>query len=362
MPRRYLYPFGLLALFFAIIVPGSARANMANPYQSGDLVGEPAGELKSVAIERETLTIDARPLAIDAPVAISATYHLRNDGSQTTLDLLFVAPGLAKAGRPQVSLDGQSVPSRIGTGLNLPRSWRPPPTTPALDGSEPLSYQARSNGGILFSVALATGRHEVRVQYGATASAYSRDSPVRYWQLGYILAPARNWASFGQLAVEVDLPPNWSAATQPSLARNGDTLTGQFNGVPSDALALTFQAPVVSASRPDWTVIGFIIGFVAAVATGLLTGRWLGWHRRSGWWALIPAVGIAIGWTLLIGVATAMGTPVRSAPAGQEAWTYGYGRGYEMIGQVLIAAPAGFGVTMLGSLFGRRSIRSGARG
>ena len=143
---------GTLLVVLAIVVgsPGLAAANMANPVMAGDPVGEPSGELKQVAIERETLDLDLRPLSDDQPTRISATYAVRNDGPAASLDLLFIAPGLAARSPSDfgVWLDDASVPATIAPNLTLPSSWRPPATTPGLDGKGSLSYLTRSDRGL----------------------------------------------------------------------------------------------------------------------------------------------------------------------------------------------------------------------
>src|SRR5262245_25314373 len=75
-------------------LPTVSLANMAPQYR-GDLVGEPSG-VKAVAITREDLTIDLRPLAHLRPVQVRAVYHLYNSGPKRRLHLLFVtgAPGV----------------------------------------------------------------------------------------------------------------------------------------------------------------------------------------------------------------------------------------------------------------------------
>jgi hypothetical protein len=86
----------LMAILLAALSPTAALANMANPVQPGALLAEPSAELADVAIEGETLTFDARPLATSKNVTVEAIYHLRNDGADGTVPIVFVA---AAAGR-----------------------------------------------------------------------------------------------------------------------------------------------------------------------------------------------------------------------------------------------------------------------
>src|SRR5262245_22733097 len=119
----------LIALVGGCLLPSVARANMANPHQPGDPLGEPYGGLEAVTILRETLSIDLRPLLTDSPAIVDATYRLRNDGPARSLDLQFVAASLA-GGEATATLDGAPVPSRRSAAA-VPQSWRAPQTTPA---------------------------------------------------------------------------------------------------------------------------------------------------------------------------------------------------------------------------------------
>jgi hypothetical protein len=206
----------LTLLIVALGLPDQAAANMANPVQPGDLVGEPSAALQSIAIVQERLNLDLRPLLTDQPVHIAATYQVQNGGTATTLPLEFVATGLT-TGATTVQLDGQPITALALAAPPLPASWQAPATTPAIGAGPPLHYQARRDGVLTFQLRLLPGPHTITVGYPARASAYSDDRPTRYWQLGYVLAPARQWASFGQLDVTVELPSGWSSASQPPL-------------------------------------------------------------------------------------------------------------------------------------------------
>ena len=338
--------------------PAAALANMANPWQPGDPLGEPTGALRAIAIEREDLAIDLRPLAAGEPARVTATYRVRNDGTAQQLSLLFIAAALAEevSGSPTVWLDGVTVPSQSAAPAVLPKTWQPPERTPALDGGEGLRYQVeeRDNRALEFSIALPSGQHDIRVSYLARATAYSGDSPVRYWQLGYVLAPARDWASFGDLDVRVELPPGWSAASEPSLSREGDVLTGAFDGVPADAMALTAQAPVPFLI--DLLPVAWLGGLLICVTVGVLAGRWLGRRRRRSAWALVP--GFLLGCAWMAGVIVAATTTYLGVVSeGQRAWTYGYGQ--TMLG--LLSSPfalaGGLIFTQLAAALANRAVR-----
>jgi hypothetical protein len=302
-------------------LPAVALANMANPVMPGTLLAEPAAELADIAIESEQLVLDARPLLRSRDVLVEATYHLRNDGAARTVPLVFVAAAMGK-GDSGVWLDGADVRHAAEGSSGLPASWERPRTTPGLGDHAPLNYQANSTGAIRFALPLEPGRHDVKVRYTAQATAYSGDAPARYWQVGYVLAPARAWGGFGGLDVAVELPSGWHAAADPPLARQGDRLVGTFQGVPADALGLTLQAPV--SGPTDLTPLGWLVGLAASVGVGVLAGRWLGRRRRSPLWALPLAVVVGVLWMVAVIVIGSL-TPV-AVPPEQVAWTYGYGR------------------------------------
>jgi hypothetical protein len=246
---------------------------------------------------------------------------VRNDAAARRLDLVFVAPGMDD-GDVQVTLDGQPVASRFEASPeeSLPPSWRAPESTPSLGPTQPLRYEARSSGTLHFALQLPPDRHTINVRYAAQASAYSGDAPTRYWQLGYVLAPARDWASFGALDVAVSVPAGWLAAANLPLERRGDVLSGQFDGIPSDTLAVTTRLPAGAAADP---LLVFVLAALLVVGISVWTGRWLAQRRWSLWLSVPFALVLATCWTLWQFAFAAAGSNV---PEHQVAWTEAYGR------------------------------------
>lgn len=78
-------------------------ANVGPGSTGGHLVGEPVG-IEAVAITREMLAIDLRPLADDRMAQVEVVYQLQNEGESQDLDLLF-AVGAAGIAGFQVWLD-----------------------------------------------------------------------------------------------------------------------------------------------------------------------------------------------------------------------------------------------------------------
>ena len=292
-----------IALFLLAIPRATAWANMAAPpdpqtVHAGSSVGDPMGGLRDVVVERETLRFDLRPLAEGKPVLVEAAYRVRNDGAARALDLLFVADGLAR-GATRVTVDGRAVASRQGVAGALPPSWRPPATTPAFDSAgATLPYQSRREGTLAFNVQLPAGRHEIRVRYPADATAYSVNDLTPVWQLGYVLAPARDWGGFGEIDVRVEAPHGWRVRTEPALRREGDALVGAWNGLPADAISISAQKPEPSSS-PWYLVWGLMTmgGLVGIGWIGWKVGASLGRKGKSIAWALPAAAVLSIVWT-----------------------------------------------------------------
>lgn len=321
----------LIAVVWAVslVLPVAASANMASPVQPGDVLGEPAGDLAGIAIEHEDLRIDLRPLAQGRPAVIDATYRIRNDGPGREVELVFVATSLT-AGVASVKLDGQPldfqanyVPAGRNPDTEIGAPWPPPSTTPGVRGGRDLRYSATIRGQLLFTPTIEPGQHEIAVHYAAGATAYSGDSPVRYWQLGYVLSPARRWASFGTLDVAVQLPTGWVAATAPALDRVDDELRGAFDGIPADALAITAQAPLPPEGLPGWLVIVALLGVGGLL--GWLGGGLLGRRGRGARWLLPISLAYGIGAVVIAGATGAFAQSQSGIPDSQRAWTYGYG-------------------------------------
>jgi hypothetical protein len=353
-----------------LAAPAVARANVGPPASGGHVVAEPV-DVEGVAITRETLAIDLRPLATNGLAQVEAVYHLQNQGPEKKLDLLF-ASGSASVADFQVWLGSQPVPSVPANDTELPPSWKAPSGTPGFPGDGELDYLrhgSRRVTPVAFTVTIPPGRHDLRVRYAAEAATHLDGYPTVYRQFAYVLAPAKSWAGFGGLDVTIHLPANWRAACTPALAREGDTLTGSFADLPTDAIALTLQAPEGWAYRPlagaSLGLLG-LAGFGGAVVCwkgGRASGRHAaisaeahsGWLSRHAW---PKSVGLGAAWGLAVlgtGLFATFG-PDWVLPTGQASH-YGYGQAFAMIGVVLLsilAVPVGFGIAQLTAVVVRR--------
>ncbi len=234
-----------------LILPSMAWANIG-PRWVGDRTAEPLG-LKSVAILREKLTIDLRPLAAVQPVEVEAIYHLNNSGSTKRLDLLFIT-GVTGVTDFEVRLDGRLVESRPVPKKEqsrlldrFPKSWLLPDDLPGIDLEGSLSgvYQHVGDPILLtFVLELPSGRSTLSARYRARAYGDDERYPTVTWRFPYVLAPAREWESFGGLDVTVYLPQAWQSNSKPALEREGGVMRGSFTDLPADYLALAVRMPM----------------------------------------------------------------------------------------------------------------------
>jgi hypothetical protein len=122
------------------------------------------------------------------------------------------------------------------------------------------------------------------------------------WQLGYVLAPARDWGGFGGMEVRVEVPRGWRVQTEPALRPEGGALVGRWNGLPADAISISAQKPAPPAG--PWYLLWGVLTLVGLVAIGWL-GRWLGAalgrRGKSAWWALPVSVVLSFAWTIASG-------------------------------------------------------------
>jgi hypothetical protein len=336
---------------------------MANPAVSGDVLRETGGGVRALFIDQEKLEIDLRPLATpgDRPAAlVEAVYRVRNDGEMRRVELFFVAG--SAPGEASVTLDGAGIPIERVTipDSELPVTWRSPSATPPLLMSMPIPYRTRDIGEhFRFAVDLAPGGHDLRVTYPFEPSRYATNSPTVMWQLGYVLSPAKEWAGFGNLQLEVLLPPGWRAAAEPELKRKGDILYDSWKYLPGDFIGLTVQAPPPKLLESQWLVL--IGGPLVLIFFSLKAGRRF---RTQGKalvrfvpWALIS--GLVLALLLAAAIQFDHARLARAVP-GQVSWSYLYANTLLSIFLGLFVFAAGAAGAQLTAWFGSRSKLPGA--
>jgi hypothetical protein len=239
-----------------------------------------------VAIVKERLTIDLRSLVHENLVLMDITYELSNPGASKHLDLLFVS-GEVGVRDFEADLGGQSLRTRLlpldesrRLWKQMPKSWHPPEHSQEIEGER--AYYIFNDQPELVEVSLdpPTGQSTFHVRY-RTRACGTAERPTVTWQLPYVLAPAREWGSFRQLEISVDLPGGWEARSTPSLDRQGDTLRGSFTGLPADALLLAAGPPVPRAYY--WAVWLPMVLWGGLLVGGPLMCWWAGRHLRRAY-------------------------------------------------------------------------------
>lgn len=312
---------GIISTVAITLLVPKAIANITSPRTSGDLVGEPTGSLRSLTIIREMLSFDLRPLNKVGLAQIVATYEVRNQGQPTSVDLIFISPGI-KAG--SITVDGASVPSTAVKLLNLPPEWQPPKTVPGIREA-PFAQQPKNKytvnntlaSGLHFAATLPEGEHQLQVSYDMHPSTYD-DALYRDYQIAYILAPARSWAAFKVLEVSVKLPAGWKIATSLPMKRTDDTLRAIFKDIPADSLAITTRPPLEPSTFGSLILLevgGAIVGLMSSQWLAEVVGRMvsrLGWGKRKvfvlavgmmplggGLFCVIALIGERLAWSFL---------------------------------------------------------------
>jgi hypothetical protein len=216
MPTLAVRGLRLVGLLAVLTVGGAGGwplavfADAAPPWEPGDAIGEPTGAVAHVAITHEDLAFDLRALADANPVQVRATYQLRNDAAPTSASLVFLADhALTGASRFAVTFDGAAVAATPTTLTQLPNAWKPPTSTPSLIDGADVPYDTKPGTAFQFTAFIPPGPHRLSVAYTVLPGRYSWAGSTTLWQVAYVLAPARQWASFGDLSVRAQLPPGW---------------------------------------------------------------------------------------------------------------------------------------------------------
>ncbi len=336
MPGSTTKPLAALAHFggvlLALLLPATAGANIGMRWW-GDPVGEPRG-LRQVAIVREELAIDLRPLAAAQPVRVEATYRLYNNGPPRRLDLVFVS-GAPDVSEFEVRLGGRVLESREvpREQVGRPESWKQPESVRGIEGKPVYLMYENSSPLVAFTVDLPSGASTLTARYRARAAGTDERSVAATWVFAYVLSPAREWGSFGDLEVTAYLPDGWQHASATPLEREGDVLRGRFTGLPADSLAVAVRAPV--GPEFQWAIYRSVGLFALAVVAGgafcWLAGRWQGRFfarksrpdlagpGRSRWPIAVLAGVVALLWGAIIGGAYDLAVQgVFAALKGQE--------------------------------------------
>jgi hypothetical protein len=126
------------------------------------------------------------------------------------------------------------------------------------------------------------------VDYAVLPGRFSVPNYTTIWQVAYVLAPARQWESFGDLSVSVALPAGWRARSIPDLTRQGDSLRAHFVGLPANAMTISASYPLDAhvASVTDWLLTQWPLFLALLLVTIALTLLWI--RTASGGWMFAP--------------------------------------------------------------------------
>jgi hypothetical protein len=310
---RRLGRLAVTAVIVAACWPLAALADAASPWTAGDAIGEPTGAVARVAITHEDLSFDLRPLADAGPVQVHMTYFVRNDAEATSAQLVFLADHAITDGSTfTVTFDDAPVAATATTLTVLPDAWKPPTTTPALDSASSIPYATTPGTAFRFTVLINPGTHRLSVAYSVRPGRMAAPQTTTTWQVAYILAPARQWASFGDLSVQAQLPVGWRARAIPALDRNQDTLAGHFVGVPADSMVISASFPFDAHLQPIpdwmWSHWPLFAGLLLLTTAGTAALSWPTGRR----WVLLPFGGLWAGPAAWVWMGTGYITPPAS--------------------------------------------------
>lgn len=279
----------VLAGLALILMPRVASTNTVSSWKSGELIGEPIGRFRQFAISSETLFFDLRPLEMLQQARVVASYRLRNNGRKAVIKrLLFIVPGSSRQSQRVLSADsvilnGEALSFKPTTLTTLPSQWKPPTTLPNIGAFKPGAQGEKARwssptsdsgyNAVIVWTSLQPGENQLQVKYALKPSEYHSNEIFPYYQIGYVLAPARLWGSFGQLSIKMALPTGWDVATSLSMRRMDDTLQATFKGIPADSLEITLRRPldVVKSSFLHYIEWFLKIGwFVSAIGGSVL--------------------------------------------------------------------------------------------
>lgn len=270
--KRLLYVATFLLVLLSLIIPKAVNANMSGKH-IGKSIGEPTGDFRNLGIVWEKLNFDLRALKDLGESTVTAIYQIRNDGEEIPVELLFVSPGIKNS---NVTLDGKAIVAETINNPKVPPTWRSPSRVPIANGDS-IRYFATesSNTALKFKPTIGKGEHQIQVKYVVEPSSYKYSISKNY-QVVYILAPAKDWAFFNRLDVEIKIPQNWKVVTSLPMKRTGNILKATFNKIPADNLTISTTPHLpryVSSIISVTPVVFYGGGLIAARYIGIATTR-----------------------------------------------------------------------------------------
>ncbi|MBL8823422.1 MAG: hypothetical protein JNJ77_12595 [Planctomycetia bacterium] len=249
-------------------------------YRKGTLNRELNG-VHDVIIIREKLTFDLQPLMQEKPIRVEAIYELLVTGEARTVKLVFIT-GSKQVDSVKCMLDNKLLFYTVEhmRDDNLPKRWKFPGYTPGFSSGELLDldpYGYKENEWIVFTVSLAKGRHTLAVGYDSVPfSRVKHLDPVRYWQIAYILSPAREWKAFQGLDLTVTVPAGWNFACTLPTQKDNNVYTAHFDSLPADTMAITTQYKMTAEQiHSDRIPHSIVIAVFALLVLFCLRCNWI---------------------------------------------------------------------------------------
>lgn len=287
---RWAYGLVLATLLLCIPAVAQAEPSMAVETTPGGSL-RPAGDT-TISVVSEHLLLDLT----QREGRVKATYQLHN-GTDQPVDLSVAVPmppWVLGEWKVAVTLDGRAYPIRSALGpvavyddeLALHAHWLDPFTGTAYwppKEAEPVRPQY-----LIFGVSFLPGqRRELSIEYwqfpGEDYSLLLK--PVR--RFDHLLQPARHWAHFGSLSIEVRIPEGYTLSTVMPISKTGNgRYDAYFEELPVGNLSL-FLAP---GPGPRWwwdrtgrIICLVIIALFAGVVAGLAAASPRTRVQNAGW-------------------------------------------------------------------------------
>lgn len=315
---------GLWLLFITVwmaLLPVRALANSGPPHETGDRPGAvlPARST-TVHVLKEHLRMEVAEALDEAKV--TARYEMENRGPGVdALPVLFVlqdfAAGWRASSLPVVTWNGEPLPvGEVKTDQSLAEerkrmreAWGG--ESQVIDPVSGQVYSLRNDYGhpvdgdewqmryVRFELPLEAGeKGSLEVSYQAQAG-FDRTRyvyPVYHFQ--YLLLPARGWASFGPLEIEILAPPARQAYFQSNLdfTYQEGAYRASLPGLPDENLIFSFMSRrgilfgITQKGVYYWTAFALLLSAAVGVAMGL--GRLAARARTAGW---SVAAGLGLG-------------------------------------------------------------------
>lgn len=289
--------FLCVALAFVI---HSADANMASPWQSGT---QSASAYSSSDID---LVHEHILIAVNAgftAASYTITYTVQSDVAGNRIPLVFYAMDYAGDFRiwvddkpvqwQQADPEHMSLNDSLWRGFHFPESTASNTNNPfTLSFGDDNSAQVEVKDLKYFVADLATGTHQIRVQY--TANAWiNRSNWIKNYSFRYALSPAKYWKSFGGLDIDVQLENNSIVYTSNlsggTTKPGGNVQSWHFDSLPSDAIVLSYTPQVTGLAKllltikpGGLTIIAFLVLLFLHIA---LISKFRKIHpAKSGMW------------------------------------------------------------------------------